>query len=531
GGTPDSAVDGSYGLVTGPDAYTLPSTYHTSFIANGTDDVVLRFAMYAGAITNEVHNQIFAMNGFELVSLIAAHTPDPANEETGVALDLSDRVRVPGHLSWLAPTSSTITQILGYDLYLDPNETFVANRESFCLIAQTGLANTVTQYDPADFDWGVTYHWVVDVHYKTGGPTDPNVYVGEIDPPWWFRAIGAGPEVDAGDDLVTALEFLPANLAGTVTDATNDVASVAWSIAGYPGDPVAAVMQMIDRGGNDNSAIPDLLRDWIGSDTRSPGDPLILTLSGLPAGDYTWTSYHHDPENQTGQFDATVMDATGSTTTLNIDITDRNLADPNAFTRFIAPIVSDGSDVRLVFHQRASTPTEYAFFVMNGFHLMDDEGGLMNIDFGQPTTPVKAGYQAYLASHEVPATFTPQDFSAFGATVTISVAWGPHALGLINASVTKTNADLYAPTADFTTDYAGTYVIQLEATDSEGSVGSDTLEVAVAEEPCTAAQMVSTWPGFNYYDRDEDCDVDMLDFVPFASQWLEDRSLTGQVED
>jgi hypothetical protein len=60
GGTPDSGATES-----GPDVYLLPSTYHTSFVANGVDDVVLRFAPYSDA--GGVHRQIWGMNGFELV--------------------------------------------------------------------------------------------------------------------------------------------------------------------------------------------------------------------------------------------------------------------------------------------------------------------------------------------------------------------------------------------------------------------------------------------------------------------------------
>jgi hypothetical protein len=73
GGTPDSDLYG-YREV-GPDVTTLNSAYSTSFTANGTDDVVLRFALYSGTYLHEgnpaVHNQIWGMNGFELV-------PEPA---------------------------------------------------------------------------------------------------------------------------------------------------------------------------------------------------------------------------------------------------------------------------------------------------------------------------------------------------------------------------------------------------------------------------------------------------------------------
>jgi hypothetical protein len=74
------------------------------------------------------------------------------------------------------------------------------------------------------------------------------------------------------------------------------------------------VEQMIDRApGNDanwQGAKLNLLTDFIGIDTRTAsggngdydgvtGSPtrMTFTLSGVPAGDYTWRSYHHDTEN------------------------------------------------------------------------------------------------------------------------------------------------------------------------------------------------------------------------------------------
>ncbi|HYW81424.1 MAG TPA: PEP-CTERM sorting domain-containing protein [Thermoguttaceae bacterium] len=71
-GNPDSALDGSpYGPLTGPDANTLPSTYRTSFTANGIDDVVFRFAPYS---KTAVHNQMWGINGLVLKSV-----PEPSS--------------------------------------------------------------------------------------------------------------------------------------------------------------------------------------------------------------------------------------------------------------------------------------------------------------------------------------------------------------------------------------------------------------------------------------------------------------------
>jgi hypothetical protein len=138
-----------------------------------------------------------------------------------------------------------------------------------------------------------------------------------------------------------------------------------------------AVMAMIDRGVTDVPEAPALLRDWIGTDTRQVGDPMTLTIRGLPAGTYEWLSYHHDRNDQTGIFEVTLNDATGAKTTSNIDIsngTNFKLAD---VTKLTLTIVSDGvKPVTLVFHVTSpNNPVAGAFFVMNGFELTIGDTG------------------------------------------------------------------------------------------------------------------------------------------------------------
>lgn len=82
----------------------------------------------------------------------------------------------------------------------------------------------------------------------------------------------------------------------------------------WPNTTDNRVQQMIDRGAaNDDNWMDsdiDLITDWLGSDTRTgnggngnwdgtTGTPtyMTLTLSGLPANSYNWTSFHHDTEN------------------------------------------------------------------------------------------------------------------------------------------------------------------------------------------------------------------------------------------
>jgi hypothetical protein len=137
---------------------------------------------------------------------------------------------------------------------------------------------------------------------------------------------------------------------------------------------VNATSQMYDRGTGVWTDANDFLRDWIGTDAREVGDPMTLTIEGLPAGVYAWKSYHHDTLDQTGLFDVTVNDAAGSTKTTDIDISStqsdgvNHLAD---VTTFETNIISNGTyPVSLVFDCRASSgPVSIVFFLMNGFEL------------------------------------------------------------------------------------------------------------------------------------------------------------------
>lgn len=130
-------------------------------------------------------------------------------------------------------------------------------------------------------------------------------------------------------------------------------------------NPAAQAMQMIDR-----SSGSGLLTDWIGTDGRVPNaDPFVLVIDGLPAGSYLWTSYHHDPQDQTGPFDVMVTDAAGSATTKGVDISNGAVA-LYQVTRFETLIVSSGdSPVFVSFDNQGRGGVSEAFFVMNALVL------------------------------------------------------------------------------------------------------------------------------------------------------------------
>jgi hypothetical protein len=161
--------------------------------------------------------------------------------------------------------------------------------------------------------------------------------------------------------------------------------------------------QSIDRGsgndGNWDDAAGDLnlVTDWIGIDTRvgnggngdwdgTTGTPTYMTLAlgGLAAGDYNWTSFHHDTEHCHGPFavwlstdggvtftqldDGVMTDSTpgGSPDSEATEVgPDANLLSSTYRTSFSA----DGNDVVLRFAPYSEGAVHRQIWGMNGFVL------------------------------------------------------------------------------------------------------------------------------------------------------------------
>ncbi len=467
---------------------------------------------------------------------------DPTPEDEAPLVDKTTSLSWKTGLDAAGDPNSTI---LSHNLYIgdpdDPN--LVPISPISVAITGTGSASYTPTSDLVD---GVEYTWRVDEVLASGVITGPE---------WTFATTpdDLTPIVTAGSNYLTWLAELPQGVDATVDDSgEGDVADadIVWSFAGYPGKRDNRSMQMLDRTAyignvadvNDiygNPVDPDLLVDWIGTDQiltngapRYGGDPMTITLTGLTSGTtYDWTSYHHDPRDQTGDFTVAVD---GITVATAVDIT---AGTESPITTLELSFVSDGSPVEIVFDHNDVVS---GFFAINGFILSDGSNPDLKVDFGRDndpetvdddSTPVAVGYDGYLALHEVEETFTAQDFTALGGTVTVEPTWTDSIeTGTVNASVTKTNTGL-ASTADFTTDTLGTYTIQLTATDSPGGQsGSDTLEVEVVADACAAGK--ANGAEINYYDvvpEGGDCVVDLSDFAAFAAEWLKDVSETASV--
>ena len=98
-----------------------------------------------------------------------------------------------------------------------------------------------------------------------------------------------------------------------------------------------------------NGAADESVNDWLGVDTRNDGVDVTMDIivSGLPAGEYTWLSEHHDGGdgatngNLNGGADATFTSA-GSVVMANAVFSAQNDGDP--ISTFSTNFMSDGTN-------------------------------------------------------------------------------------------------------------------------------------------------------------------------------------------
>lgn len=171
---------------------------------------------------------------------------------------------------------------------------------------------------------------------------------------------------------------LPANLVTTL--GTDNLTISAPST----GINAGTTLRSIDRGGNDGYAgsLASMSQTWWGQRQTStgPGGYITINIAGLSAGDYSFTSWHLDHEDQTGGMKVefsnnggtTFTDAVAAFDLLNyagggsVPVPADNAAAPYEAT---FSFVSTGADVQVRFTNVASTNSSEAFSLTNGFEI------------------------------------------------------------------------------------------------------------------------------------------------------------------
>ncbi|MCK5000608.1 MAG: fibronectin type III domain-containing protein, partial [Anaerohalosphaera sp.] len=232
---------------------------------------------------------------------------------------------------------------------------------------------------------------------------------------------------------------------------------------------------------------------------ESPGIDPAVTFEWAPPSGYTVTSYdleYRGDPNFASSGTVSVTGLTGTTHTVSPDldfdapyywrITSYGDIVPHtspvwgfATKKFDAnPLVEAGDNI-LTTLEMASPPNSLAM----GGSVTDDGTSTLTIN----------GWKA---------------FEALGGGLTTKVTF----------------ADAYDPETTATISEVGTYILKLTATDATGSFSSQK-EIVVYADACDAAKATGARTA-NYYDRNDDCIVDMEDFAVFAAEWLDSTALT-----
>jgi hypothetical protein len=195
----------------------------------------------AATVTGTISNLTLSQAG----QSSPAHTPDPEGYETDVELDLLSRI-VPGAVSWASPDvpdDPNIVTVFGYNVYMDPNQTRVANATP----ASTGLlykslqsgGQTGASFDPpTNLAYDTTYYWrvdsLVDYDFMPGSTVnDANTIPGSM---WSFTTASPDPAPTVVIDTPNTITWVnkTVQLNATVTDSGASPVTITWTSSQDP---------------------------------------------------------------------------------------------------------------------------------------------------------------------------------------------------------------------------------------------------------------------------------------------------------
>jgi hypothetical protein len=229
---------GTHGKVTWSDSVLgVIGTYTYTTARNFGSILITVAASSAGTVSN--------LTLYQEGQSSPSHSPDPEGYETDVEVDLSSRI-IPGAVSWLSPDNPdepNMVSVFGYNLYMDPNQTKVANATP----ASTDLAfkslqsggQTGTSFDPpTNLAYDTTYYWRVDalVDYDTVPGSTVNDANTIASPIWSFRTVSNDQPptvvIDTPDTITWTNK--PVQLNATITDIGSSAVTITWTSSQDP---------------------------------------------------------------------------------------------------------------------------------------------------------------------------------------------------------------------------------------------------------------------------------------------------------
>lgn len=162
--------------------------------------------------------------------------------------------------------------------------------------------------------------------------------------------------------------------------APTTISGINLSLVSTVSDAGAGKIRSINRADatTGNTTLNNLTQSWWGARAATfgtTGGSLTLRLEGFAAGNYTWTSWHHDHSDQVGTMDIFLSTDDGVSFTQVADsfqiVAGDSAATPNPFSVGFTSLGTDASNaIQIRFTNDVAAPTSpQAFALVNGFQV------------------------------------------------------------------------------------------------------------------------------------------------------------------
>jgi hypothetical protein len=315
--------------------------------ANGEFNLAITGSTY-NSDGRSLHLYAFTNRAYAGPLPVQVFPASPANYAVG------KRVGLDTELSWIEGIPGSLTAPM-FDVYMDPNETFVTNLDSNTLVSPQ---QSEFSFAP-DLDPGTLYYWQV-VPYINGEPnlaagTQVQSFMTLYDPEHWSGAAwtdDSNSGISAGKVYTHKVNFNASEAASTVVNGVyfeNDTnrTGLNWTMAGALG----AAGGTHHVAGDGGALVTNIYYGEL---------PLaVLTLTGLmPGTDYVLTQYTRGWGNPGGREVNIITSADGRTTTLDGNI----LGDGNGYLYKYAYTAPASGELTLTFDPLTSDSWHhYAF--------------------------------------------------------------------------------------------------------------------------------------------------------------------------
>ena len=336
-------------------------------------------------------------------------------------------------MEWIGAVDPNIASVVGYTIYIDPNETEVTNLNAAQMdYFDESIPGSQTTYEPdPDLAYDTPYFWrvVETVQYVYKTPGDVNDIASDV---WSFttKLADAPPVVDAGPKFITTTDLAatPFALKGSLTDDGVTSVTTGWQAFDVAlGGGLTTKVTFADATDPNTTVTVSEAGSYVLKLTATDGyNPSVSDQKELVVLDDAcqaikstgnWVANYYDRNGDCvvdlADFSVFALEWLGSTALDQIDESDVSVNDPDNAEQLVVEYWLNvaGTDVNdLIADPRYPASADGAFFIADEFRTPSDSGDNFGRRvYGYIVPPVTGDYTFYIASDDQSRLFLSAD--------------------------------------------------------------------------------------------------------------------------